>query len=99
MVAAPTNYPQKTMTTTTIPSTDYIVADGIMAQKSEEGIKTFYLTYKGKTDTLGLDIRKIPATPDNGGNSTPVVTFNGRPMQSVDGKSILTQDYFILRRR
>lgn len=69
-----------------------------MAQKSIEGVKTFYLTFQGKTDTLGLDIHRVPATPDNGGNSTPVVTFNGRPMQSVPGGKD-TPDYFVLKRR
>ena len=65
--------------------TDYICSDGVMAQKSEHGIKTFYLTFRGKIDTLGLNIHRVPATPDNGGNSTPIVTFNGRPMQSAPG--------------
>lgn len=79
-------------------STAYVFYDGYMAPKSEAGIKTFYLTFQGKTDTLGLDIREVPATPDNGGNSTPIVTFNGRPMQSAPGGTD-TPDYFVLKRR
>ena len=46
--------------------TDYICSDGVMAQKSEDGIKTFYLTFRDKTDTLDLDIRRVPTTPNNG---------------------------------
>lgn len=83
---------------TTGGSTKYILTDRFMANKSQAGIKVFYLTFLGKTDTLGLDIRQVKATPSNGGNSTPVVTFNGRPMQSVPGGTS-TPDYFVLKRR
>ena len=79
-------------------TTEYILTDRLMASKSQMGTKTFYLTFLGKTDTLGLDIRQVKATPSNGGNSTPVVTFNGRPMQSVPGGAS-TPDYFVLKRR
>lgn len=72
---------------------------GGLSSISEGGTKTFYLTFQGKTDTLGLDVRAVtPITADNGGHSVPVVTFNGRPMQSVPGGTD-TPDYFVLKRR
>lgn len=77
---------------------NFIFSDGYMALKSEDGIKTFYLTFKGKTDTLGLDIRRVRVTPDNGGNSTPIVTFNGRPVPPTQGTPDFP-DYFVLKRR
>ena len=79
-------------------TTEYILTDRLMASKSQMGTKTFYLTFLGKTDTLGLDIRQVRATPTNGGNSTPVVTCNGHPMRSVPGGTG-TPDYFVLKRR
>lgn len=82
-------------------STKYVIGDRAMAAKSEnDGIQTFYLKFKGKTDTLGLDIHRVPAnsTAGSGGNSKPVVTFNGRPMQSVYGGTDVA-DYFVLKRR
>jgi len=77
---------------------NFICSDGYMANKSQTGIKTFYLTFQGKTDTLGLDIRRVPVTPDNGGNSAPIVTFNGRPVQSSPGTPDFP-DYFVLKRQ
>lgn len=77
---------------------DFICGDTYMANKSQIGIKTFYLTFQGKTDTLGLDIRRVPVTPDNGGNSTPIVTFNGRPVPPTQGTPDFP-DYFVLKRR
>ena len=81
--------------------TDYLIRETYMANKSVAGVKTFYLTFQGKTDTLDLDIHRVKATPDNGGNSYPVVSFNGRPMESVSTliSGTDTPDYFILKRR
>lgn len=77
-------------------ATSLVVNGSFMADLSEGGIKTFYLTFRGKTDTLGLDIHRVtPATVDNSGHSTPVVTFNGRSMQSVASDPT----YFVLKRR
>lgn len=77
-------------------ATALVVNGSSMGELSEGGIKTFYLTFRGKTDTLGLDIHSVtPATVDNSGHSTPVVTFNGRPMQPV----VSDPTYFVLKRR
>lgn len=77
---------------------DFICRDAYMANKSKTGTKTFYLTFRGKTDTLGLDIRRVPATPDNGGNSAPIVRLNGQPVQASPGTPDFP-DYFVLKRR
>lgn len=77
----------------------FVVDDLLMAGLSYgHGTRTFYLTFKGQTDTLGLDIHAVPATPDNGGNSTPIVTFNGRSVPMTLGGEVM-DNYFVLRRR
>ena len=90
------SYAFKTLAGATTP---FIFNMGGLSSISEGGIKTFYLVYQGKTDTLGLDVRAVtPITADNGGHSIPIVTFNGRPMQSVPGGTD-TPDYYVLKRR
>lgn len=81
-----------TLSTSSVP----LLFDGSsLASLSEAGIKTFYCTFRGKTDTLGLNIQREPANTASGGHSMPVVTFNGRPMQAV----IDDPTYYILKRR
>ena len=89
-------YPEATQSGAAI---SFIVNGVFLAGKSEQGgIKTFYLTYRGKTDTLGLDIRRDPTNTASGGHTTPIVTFDGRPMQSASSGPD-SPTYFILKRR
>lgn len=89
-------YPYKTNAGAT---TSFLLNMGGLVLLSEGGTKTFYLNYRGKIDTLGLDAHAVtPITADNGGHSIPIITFNGRPMQSVPGGTD-TPDYFVLKRR
>ena len=89
-------YPEATQPGTAIP---FIVNGAFLAGQSEQGgIKTFYLTYRGKTDTLGLDIQRDPTNAATGGHTTPVVTFDSRPMQSVSSDPNLPI-YYVLKRR
>ncbi len=74
----------------------YVMNGSYMADKSEAAnIKTFYLFFRGKTDTLGLDIRRDPTNTSTGGHTVPIVSFNGKSMQQV----VSNPTYYVLKRR
>lgn len=78
---------------------DFMVATrDVATSSSERNVKTFYLETGTDTDTLTLDIRRLPvATADNGGYSYPKVTFNGKNVTAYPSVGSVPE-YFLLRK-
>ena len=72
-------------------SQEYYYADEVMAGKTVQGIQTFYVSFKGQTDTLSLQ-----AQNKCGYNS--LATFDGRATPRVAGTGSIP-DYYVFRRR
>lgn len=73
-------------------STDYLFYDGLMPGKSLRGVTTYYLSFKGKTDTLEVK-------PQNECGYSPLTTFNGRAMPQLQPTATIPTDYYQFKRR
>ena len=73
-------------------STDYVFGDNLMPGKSLRGVTIYYLSFKGKTDTLEVK-------PQDECGYNPLTTFDGRAMPKLGPTAAIPTDYYQFRRR